>query len=38
MKKYLEPIVEILNWKEEDIVRTSPGNADFDDPFIDDYE
>jgi hypothetical protein len=35
MKTYFEPIIEILKWKQEDIITTSPGNADFDDYFDD---
>lgn len=35
MKKYFIPIVEIIQWKQEDIIVTSPGYADFDDIFDD---
>lgn len=36
MKKYNAPIVNITNWKEEDVIRTSFGMKDFEDPFDDD--
>ena len=36
MKTYFQPSIEIVNWKQEDIITTSPGNADFDDCFDDD--